>query len=165
MSTPEAPRTPGKWVTYRIEDGKRFERWPIDAKDMLASGLFTREVPGTGVAGPQPVHPGLDPKSITPPGLDPVPHVTAAESALDSSPHKLMQNQAQEAPEAPGVEKSTPESKEALTEPPTPLEQVVEVKAELLEWTMPSYTPERYLERWPQGPQADLARAVIAQLK
>ena len=159
MNMPDAPRTPGKWVLYRKSDGKRFERWPVDAKGMLSTGVYTREVPGTGVAGPMPVHPGLDPKSITPTGQDPVPHVAAAEQALESSPFKLMHNKPQEIPRVPEVDEQPPE------EPVVAATELVEhLEAdESLGWVMPSYTPEKYLRRWPKGPQAELARAVIAQ--
>ena len=163
MNTPEAPRTPGKWVVYLIETGERFERWPIDAKGMLATGAYTRKVPGTGVAGPLPVAPGLDPKSIKP-GVNPVPHVAAAEKALETSPHKLMQEQPQEAPVEVGPGNPPPETVAAPSQPVATQEQGEEVavtEPALPEWTMPSYTPERYLKRWPEGPQAELARAIV----
>ena len=129
----EAPRTPGMWVLFSIETGERFERWPIDGKAMLACGAYTRDVPGTGEkAGALPVSPGLDPASITP-GVDPVPHVAAAEKATELSPHKLMHPEPKEEPEVPEAEA----------------------------WTMSNYTPEKYLARWPKGPKADLARSVL----
>ena len=129
----EAPSTPGKWVLFSKETGERFERWPIDGKAMLACGAYTRDVPGTGeTAGPLPVSPGLNPASITP-GVDPVPHVAAAEKALDTSPYKLMHPK----------EEAEPEIAEASV------------------WTLPNYSPEKYLERWPNGPKAELARSIL----
>lgn len=41
-------RTPeGKVVLYRTSDGQRFVRWPIDARDMLASGEYTAVPPNS----------------------------------------------------------------------------------------------------------------------
>lgn len=33
----------GKWAIFRVSDGQRFERWPIDAKGMVASGEYSHE--------------------------------------------------------------------------------------------------------------------------
>lgn len=33
----------------------------------------------------------------------------------------------------------------------------------LVEWPVKNMTPEKYLEKYPSGPKADIARAVIAQ--
>ena len=162
----EAPSMPGKWVLFSKETGERFERWPIDGKAMLACGAYTRDVPGTGeTAGPLPVSPGLNPASITP-GVDPVPHVAAAEKALDTSPYKLMHPKAKEEPEpeAPSVPSGWMED---AVGPPDPIGEPGEEgptgmpKTEAPAWTSSNYTPEKYLERWPNGPKADLARSIV----
>lgn len=45
-------RTPrGKWVIYDAETGERLERWPVDAKDMLATDEFVAEPPEGGAEG------------------------------------------------------------------------------------------------------------------
>lgn len=42
--TPE--RTPeGKWMLYRVTDGQRFDRWSVDAQQMLATGGYTADPP------------------------------------------------------------------------------------------------------------------------
>jgi hypothetical protein len=33
----------GKWVLYQCATGKRLERWPVDARAMLASGDYTAD--------------------------------------------------------------------------------------------------------------------------
>lgn len=40
MTFPERT-SEGKVALYRVSDGQRFVRWPIDARDMLASGSYT----------------------------------------------------------------------------------------------------------------------------
>lgn len=47
-------RTPvGKWVIYN-QDGDAVERWPVDAKGMVASGEFSAQPPGTASAAEDP---------------------------------------------------------------------------------------------------------------
>jgi len=54
---PKPQSTPdGKWVLYDVETGKRLERWPVDARSMLATDEFTRDPP-RGAAPPPPVSP------------------------------------------------------------------------------------------------------------
>jgi hypothetical protein len=65
-------RTPeGKVVLFRESDGQRFERWPVDARDMMASGEYTYTEPSNATA------PAPTPEPASPP-VDPVPHVTQA---------------------------------------------------------------------------------------
>lgn len=40
--TPERTHE-GKWVLYHTATGKRFERWPVDGRDMIASGDYTAD--------------------------------------------------------------------------------------------------------------------------
>jgi hypothetical protein len=48
-------RTPeGKVVLFRTSTGDRFERWPVDARDMLASGDYTLGEP-SALPAPAPV--------------------------------------------------------------------------------------------------------------
>lgn len=82
--TPE--RTPGGlWVIYRGADGQRMERWPIDARGMLATGGYTADPPNgdssltatvaPGTAIPEPPDPPTDPS----PAAVAVPDETPAE--------------------------------------------------------------------------------------
>jgi len=130
-----APSTPGKVVVYRLDTGEAFERWPVDAREMLATGAYTRTAPGSAGGAIQ------APPAPTP---DPVPHVAAAKAAMANHPHALINREPEPAPAAiPPAEVPAP------TPAPVP------------EWPM-KWTPERYLERNPNGPNADLARAVLA---
>lgn len=53
-------RTPeGKWTIYRRVDGRRFDRWPVDARAMLATGEYTAD-PLTGDSLPATVAPGFE---------------------------------------------------------------------------------------------------------
>ena len=55
--TPE--RTPeGKWVLYRGSDGQRIDRWPVDARAMLATGGYTADPPHGTLRPPATVAPG-----------------------------------------------------------------------------------------------------------
>lgn len=72
-------RTPeGKVVLYRTSDGQRFVRWPIDARDMLASGEYTAVPPNA----PGQDSSTSDTATVTPAqeygAVDPVPHVAEA---------------------------------------------------------------------------------------
>jgi hypothetical protein len=69
MRTPE-----GKIVLFHGETGERFERWPVDAREMLACGAYTTDDP-TGTES--------DASAVTDtptgePDPDPLPHVTQA---------------------------------------------------------------------------------------
>ncbi len=35
----------GKVVLYHASTGERFERWPVDAREMLATGAYTTDTP------------------------------------------------------------------------------------------------------------------------
>jgi hypothetical protein len=49
-------RTPeGKVVLFRTSTGDRFERWPVDARDMLASGDYTLGEPSAPPVATAPV--------------------------------------------------------------------------------------------------------------
>jgi hypothetical protein len=41
-------RTPdGKWVLFRVATGERLERWPVDARPLIATGEYTTDpLPG-----------------------------------------------------------------------------------------------------------------------
>lgn len=69
-------RTPGKWVLYNVATGTAIERWPVDAREILAGGEYTLANPNASEAAAEPLHPPADP----------VPHVTAANAlnALES---------------------------------------------------------------------------------
>ena len=43
MTTQRTPE--GKWVVFDRATGQRLERWPVDARAMLASGDFTATTP------------------------------------------------------------------------------------------------------------------------
>jgi hypothetical protein len=75
-----SPSTQGKKVVlYDCVTGERFVRWPVDAREMLATGAYSTE--------PVAVETPLDADALTaaigvPAGIDvpdPVPHVAAAE--------------------------------------------------------------------------------------
>lgn len=101
----------GKVVLWHRETGQRFERWPVDAREMTATGAYTYDAP----AG------------------------------------------------RPPEQGATPEER-GLVETPQP--QVIGLAAErrsrLMEQWDKTVSPEAYLERWPDGPNADLAREIIA---
>lgn len=67
----DKPRTPGMAVLYRISTGERFERWPVDAREMMATGDYTTQSPD----GPE-----APAEAPTEAPTDPVPHVTQAEA-------------------------------------------------------------------------------------
>jgi len=55
MSKPQ--RTPeGKWAIYHAVTGQRIDRWPVDARGMLATGEYTA-TPPAGTPGLPPVSP------------------------------------------------------------------------------------------------------------
>ena len=130
------PSTPGKVIIYHVETGEAFERWPIDAREMLSTGDYTQEVPGGAKGGT-----GAPPA----PPLDPVPHVKAAEEALKDHPHKVINRE----PEPPPAAIPPPEEPAA----PAPAD-------EELVWTLKT-KPEQYLKRNPNGPNAELARKIL----
>lgn len=65
----------GKVVVYSRTTGQSFERWPVDAREMLASGDYTQRPPGDSAPEPDPAQS---------PAVDPVPHVTAANALTES---------------------------------------------------------------------------------
>jgi hypothetical protein len=78
-------RTPeGKVVLFRESDGQRFERWPVDARGMMASGEYTYTEPPLSDAHSLIKDDGIatalaSGAPIPVPGApDPVPHVTQA---------------------------------------------------------------------------------------
>lgn len=50
---PLTPAHDGKWVLFHRVTAERFERWPVDARDMLATGDYTTDIP-TGETGDSP---------------------------------------------------------------------------------------------------------------
>lgn len=135
------PSTPGKVLVYK-KDGEVFERWPVDAREMVATGDYTHEAP-TGAGGVT---------APPAPAPDPVPHKTAAEKALAEHPHNLINRQ----PEPPPAAIPPPEAPAIASAPPAPAPSAPEP-----EWKL-KVTPEAYLNRNPDGPNAELALAVIA---
>jgi hypothetical protein len=64
-------RTPdGKVVVYSRTTGERFVRWPVDARDMMASGAYTTDAPDGAET--------LESSAPVAPPPDPVPPVTQA---------------------------------------------------------------------------------------
>jgi hypothetical protein len=53
MATPPAfSKTPdGKAVLFHRSTGERFERWPVDAREMWATGQYAAEPPDGSVGG------------------------------------------------------------------------------------------------------------------
>ena len=147
MISSSEPRTPGMHVIYSAETGERFERWPIDAREMLETGAYTREIPDSGgeVATP-PLPRGLDPESLTD---DPVPHLRQAEA--EAKVRNVALN-----PQEPPVPSEAP----SLPEIPTEAPKAVEVAFSDPDWPL-KVTPDAYLARHPNGKHAELAQAII----
>ncbi len=76
MDLPQIPQLavagPNKVLVYHKETGEAFERWPIDAREMLAEGSYQMHPPGT--EAPEPQH------------EEQQPHVKAAEALADADP-------------------------------------------------------------------------------
>lgn len=66
----------GKWILYSRISGQRLERWPVDARGMLASGEYTADP--SLVDGGWSSAATVAPASETPVVVDPMPHVTKA---------------------------------------------------------------------------------------
>jgi hypothetical protein len=65
-------RTPeGKVILFRISTGDAFERWPVDARDMLATGDYTTDPPKTATADAVPVDTAASPVLPVSPTLSP----------------------------------------------------------------------------------------------
>jgi hypothetical protein len=72
------PRTPdGKVVLWSVETGERLERYPIDARELLATGAFTTDQASAESAV------SVDASSGQP-AADPMPHVTRAKEAANA---------------------------------------------------------------------------------
>jgi len=66
MTTSPARTPEGKWTLYRRTDGQRYERWPVDARAMLATGEYTADPP-TGIdSQPATVAPGSEAAPVAP---------------------------------------------------------------------------------------------------
>lgn len=52
--------TDGKWIVFDAKTGKQLERWPVDAKLLLANGECTAEPP----EGVDPVVPVAPPRHV-----------------------------------------------------------------------------------------------------
>lgn len=73
--TPE--RTPeGKAVLYEASTGRRFERWPVDARDLLATGGYTTDPP----------HPADSADTVSVVPGDDAPAATGAPESSDEPP-------------------------------------------------------------------------------
>lgn len=81
-------RTPeGREVLYLRATGVRFERWPVDARDMLATGAYTADPSEVGTVAPAaPVSAPSEPVPLTQyaPGVPLV--VTKSEDAPPGKP-------------------------------------------------------------------------------
>ncbi len=69
-----------KVIVYRLKDGEAFVRWPVDAREMLATGDYTTEDPS--VQGEPSKGEEAGEKVAEP--VDPVPHVAAAKKAAEA---------------------------------------------------------------------------------
>ena len=63
-----------KWVLFNTSTGERIERWPVDARAMVACGEYTTDTP----AG------HIEPAATVTPSPDPVPHVTRAKQMTEA---------------------------------------------------------------------------------
>jgi len=138
------PSTPGKVILSHKRTGQLLERWPVDAREMLATGDYELQegarVGGTGA--PPPSQP------------DPVPHLAAAKAAVEHHPLKLA-SKPRQPPPAPAPAIPPPEVEgeaESAEEDAESDEPVVWAK---------KISPQDYLKRHPDGPHAETARAVL----
>ena len=115
---PKLPRLPSGALKIKIwnkETGEEFERWPIDARQMLASGYYTTtnpEVPEETTASSV----GVPEPEDEEPVKDPMPHVTAAAEASgkEHSPGVPLRATPAEAPPKPKAPaRKSQKSKEA----------------------------------------------------
>lgn len=87
------PLTPeGKVVLFSSATGERFERWPVDAQEMLATGAYSSEAPAGHVEpAPSPPPPALNPVADAPREYAPgVPIVsTHARDTAPAVPHEI----------------------------------------------------------------------------
>lgn len=77
---PKLPRLPSGALKIKIwnkETGEEFERWPIDARQMLASGYYTTANPEAPAETTASIA-GVPEPEDEEPVKDPMPHVTAA---------------------------------------------------------------------------------------
>ena len=126
----------GKVLLKHDKTGEEFERWPVDAREMMATGEYTQVM---GHADPvirprndeAEFHKGSGSDDSTPPsdtavvgdedsGPDPVPHKTAAEKALEADPHKIMADAAEAEEEAEEEEEKPAPKKKATPKKKTP---------------------------------------------
>jgi hypothetical protein len=99
-------RQAGKVVVRNKDTGEELERWPIDAREMVATGNWETDAQfikartvGTGEG------------AYNPPS--PVPHLDEAEALLKASPHALM-NEADSGAADPAI----PEEEEEVPDAP-----------------------------------------------
>lgn len=103
---PQMPAAgPNKVLVFHKETGEAFERWPIDAREMLAQGSYQMHPPGE--AAPEPEYPEQQE------------HVKAAERLLEQAGDPVAaERAAREAADA--AQAAAAEAKPAAPAPPKP---------------------------------------------
>ncbi len=97
MRPTSLPRTPeGKVVLVNCATGQRVERWPVDARGMIASGDFTADTheaasaQAATVGSPAPITPAA-PDSPDAPKLHPLGGPVVATHSRDAEPGKPVE--------------------------------------------------------------------------
>lgn len=99
--TPERT-SEGKWVVYARSNGHRFERWPVDAQQMLDSGAYVAslDAPAVTTDTPQAIAPAVTVTHGTPaeysPGVPLV--VTKSEESAPAQVSPIPSGQTSVAP-------------------------------------------------------------------
>ena len=106
------PSTPGKVIVIHTETGEEHERWPIDAREMIATGEYEQK-PGS-LPKVQPLDSGTMPESEDVPAYD-VPPPEKDEAAAPKT--KVT------AKKAPPKKKPTRRKKPAAKPKPAPTEE------------------------------------------
>lgn len=138
-----------------LKTGEVVERWPVDALEMVSRGNW-EDIGGT-----------LRPQR-------PLPHVAAAEASVQNDPHAIMSRAREEGSQ--GDDQAIPEEEEevpggALPAPEdagngelesqvTETYSDIDAAAQAMEWPL-KVSPENYLARSPDGPNAELAQRIL----
>lgn len=97
-----------KVIIFRKKDGEPFERWPVDAREMLATGEYTARDPSGVVPEGTVVEPEQPPEAAH----DPAPQVKEAKekAAREHSPGVPLNATTESTPEAgkPAAKKAAP---------------------------------------------------------
>ena len=109
MDLPQIPQMPAagpnKVIVFHKETGEAFERWPIDAREMLAEGSY--QMHPVGEEAPEPEYPEQQD------------HVKAAERLLEEAGDPVaMERKTREA--ADEAQAKAAEAQPAASAPPTP---------------------------------------------